>query len=201
MIIYVASLYIDCEKSLWINFDQLSYFACALSPCFQSHPALQPMPMLLQQRLLHLTPTLALCRPAWCPLTSCPVPPYWSPATPAFPYPLLLLPPPLHRNSWGQTDWRWGGTQTFTHIRKKKWGKNIWKHIGRICIIFVIPLPLADYKKRLGEIPFSHLSNRSFSDVGSVYSILTVLFVCLCIYTIFVTLTTCHYQDRVISQT
>lgn len=128
MIIYVASLYIDCEKSLWINFDQLSYFACALSPCFQSHPALQPMPMLLQQRLLHLTPTLALCRPAWCPLTSCPVPPYWSPATPAFPYPLLLLPPLLHRNSWGQTDWRWGGTQTFTHIRKKKWGKNMKAH-------------------------------------------------------------------------
>lgn len=136
MIIYVASLYIDCEKSLWINFDQLSYFTCALSPCFQSHPALQPMPMLLQQRLLHLTPTLALCRPAWCPLTSCPVPPYWSPATPAFPYLLLLLPLLLHRNSWGQTDWRWGGTQTFTHIHKKKWGKNICKHIGRISIIF-----------------------------------------------------------------
>ncbi len=114
--IFIYSL---CEKSEWdsfaqflLNFDQLFHFACAHSPCFQSHPALQPMSMLLRQRLLHLTPTLARCRPAWCPLTSCPVPPYWSPATPVSLYQLLLLL--LHRNSWGRTDWRWE-THTFTH--------------------------------------------------------------------------------------
>lgn len=82
------------------------FFLCSHSPCFQSRPALQPTWTLLLRQPLRSTPISAPCRPAWCPPTSCLVPPYWSPAT-RVPSRFQLPLPPLRRSSWEQTDLRW----------------------------------------------------------------------------------------------